>query len=205
MKLYYSPGACSLSPHIVLLEASLPFNAEKVDLRTKKTESGSDYTTIASKGAVPALVLDDGAVLTEGSAIVQYIADLAPQAGLAPPAGSFARYRLIEMLNYIAAEVHKSFSPLFNPKASADWRASAIAALGTKFDWLSAQLGAKPYLLGEKFTVADAYLFTVLSWTGKVGIDLGKWPVLGAYLARVAQRPKVQQALKDEGLLTAPA
>lgn len=205
MKLYYSPGACSLSPHIVLLEAGLPFSAEKVDLRTKITESGSDYKTISSKGAVPALVLDDGAVLTEGSAIVQYLGDQAPQTGLAPPAGSFERYRLIEMLNYVASEVHKSFSPLFNPKASADWRASAIAALGTKFDWLSKHLGTKPYLLGEKFTVADAYLFTVLNWTGKVGIDLGKWPVLSAYLARIAQRPKVQQALQDEGLLTQPA
>ena len=196
MKLYYSPGACSLSPHIVLLEAGLPFSAEKVDLRTKITESGSDYKTISSKGAVPALVLDDGAVLTEGSAIVQYLGDQAPQKGLAPPAGSFERYRLIEMLNYVASEVHKSFSPLFNPKAS---------ALGTKFDWLSKHLGTKPYLLGEKFTVADAYLFTVLNWTGKVGIDLGKWPVLSAYLARIAQRPKVQQALQDEGLLTQPA
>jgi glutathione S-transferase len=203
MKLFYSPGACSLSPHIVLLEAGLPFTEEKVDLKTKKTASGADYLAVASKGAVPALVLDDGTVLTEGSAIVQYLADQVPETGLAPRAGTLERYRLMEMLNYIGAEVHKGFGVLFNPKASADWKASAIAALGAKFDWLSVHLGKKPYLLGEHFTVADAYLFTVLRWTGPTGIDLGKWPVLGAFQARVAERPKVQAALKDEGLLAA--
>jgi len=200
MKLFYSPGACSLSPHIVLLEAGLPFTLEKVDLNTKKTAAGTDYLTINSKGAVPALALDDGAVLTEGSAIVQYLADRAPQSGLAPRAGSMERYRLMEILNYIAAEVHKTFTPLFNPQVSADGKATAIAALGARFDWLSGYLGAKPYLLGDTFTVADAYLFTVLSWSGYTGIDLAKWPVLAAYVARVRQRPKVQAAMKAEGL-----
>lgn len=200
MKLYYAPGACSLSPHIVLLESGLPFSTEKVDLKTKKTASGADYRAINSKGAVPSLALDDGEILTEGSAVVQYIADQKPHSGLAPPAGSFERYRLMEMLNYIAAEVHKSFGPLFNPAASADAKAAASTAIGTKLDWLTGQLGGKPYLLGETFTVADAYLFTVLRWTGRVGIDLARWPVLKAYQARVAERPKVREALEAEGL-----
>jgi glutathione S-transferase len=201
MKLYYSPGACSLSPHIALMEAGLPFTTEKVDLRSKQTETGADFTKINSKGAVPALLLDDQQVLTEGAAIVQYIADRKPDSGLAPAAGTLERYRLIEILNYLASEVHKGFSPLFNPKASGDWKASAIAALGTKFDWLSGFIGTKPYLLGETFTVADAYLFTVLSWGPKVGVDLSHWPVLVAYQARVGHRPQVQAALKAEGLV----
>jgi len=198
MKLYYSPGTCSLSPHIALLESGLPFTTERVDIRGKKTAAGADYLKINSKGAVPALELDDGAVLTEGAAITQYIADARPESGLAPPAGTFERYHLIEILNYIASEVHKSFSPLFNPKASADWKASAIAALRTKFDWLNGFLGAKSYLLGDTFTIADAYLFTVLRWTTKCSIDLGQWPALAAYEARVGARPKVQEAIKAE-------
>ena len=146
-------------------------------------------------------MLDDGHVLTEGAAIVQYIADQKPESGLAPRAGSLERYRLMELLNYIASEVHKNFSPLFNPKASADWKAGAVAALEAKFNWLSGSLGDKKFLLGDSFSVADAYLFTVLNWTGKVGIDLSKWPKLADYVARVAARPKVQAALKAEGLL----
>lgn len=201
MKLYYSPGACSLSPHIALMEAGLAYTTEKVDLRTKKTESGVDYTTINSKGAVPALLLDDQQVLTEGAAIVQYIADQKPGSGLAPQAGSLERYRLMELLNYLAAEVHKAFGPLFNPKSSSEVKAAAIANLGTRFDWLSNSLGAKPYLLGDTFTVADGYLFTLLSWCSKLGVDLSKWPALVAYHARVAQRPKVQATLRAEGLL----
>jgi glutathione S-transferase len=202
MKLYYSPGACSLSPHIVLLEAGLPFSVERVDLRTKKTETGADYLAVNPKGAVPALVLDNGALLTEGAVITQYIADQKPDAGLAPRSGSFERYQLMELLNYIASEVHKGFGPLFNPKASSEWKAAAIAGLSAKFDWLTSFLGSKPYLLGAHFSVADAYLFTVLGWSGKVGIELSKWPVLAAYHARVAQRPKVQTAMKAEGLLS---
>src|SRR6202051_714803 len=200
MKLYYSPGACSLSPHIVLLEAALPYTLEKVDFTTKKTAAGADYLTINSKGAVPALQLDDGQVLTEGPAIVQYLADKKPDSGLAPRAGTFERYQLMEMLNYITSEVHKGYSPLFNPKISADWKASALANLGKKLDWLSGFLGSKTFLMGTAFTVADAYLFTVLRWSEHVGVDLGKWPVLGAYRARVGERPKVQEALKAEGL-----
>jgi glutathione S-transferase len=202
MKLYYSPGACSLSPHIALLEAGLPFTTERVDIRGKKTASGGDYLAINSKGSVPALQLDDGSVLTEGAAITQYIADQKPESGLAPRAGTLERYRLMEILNYIASEVHKGFGPLFNPKASSDWKASAIAALGTKFDWLSKQLDGKSYLLGEQFTIADAYLFTVLNWTSRVGIDLSKWPVLTAYQARVAARPKVQAAMQAEAAVS---
>jgi glutathione S-transferase len=201
MKLYYSPGACSLSPHIVLLEAGLPFTLEKVDLKTKKTEKGTDYLPINSKGAVPALQLDDGRVLTEGPAVVQYLADQKPDSGLAPRAGSFERYQLMEILNYITAELHKGFSPLFNPETSAEAKAAAKTGIGKKFDWLTGFLGTKTHLLGNTFTVADAYLFTILSWTGHVGIDLAKWPALAAYHSRIAQRPKVQQALKEEGLL----
>jgi glutathione S-transferase len=201
MKLYYFTGACSLSPHIVLLEAGLPYTLVKIDSKTKKTETGADYLAINSKGAVPALQLDDGRVLTEGPAVVQYLADLKPESGLAPRAGTFERYQLMEVLNYITSEVHKSFSPLFNPASSADMKEAALGALGKKFDWLSGFLGKKPYLLGNTFSVADAYLFTVLNWTGHVKIDLSKWPVLAEFKDRVAKRPKVIEAMKEEGLI----
>jgi glutathione S-transferase len=201
MKLYYSPAACSLSPHIVLLEADLPFTLVKADMKTKKTEAGIDYLTVNSKGSVPALQLDDGRVLTEGPAIVQYLADQKPDSGLAPRAGTFERYQLMEILNFITSELHKGYGPLFNPKISADWKASVLLNLDKKFVWLTGFLGSKPYLMGNTFTVADAYLFTVLRWSGHVGIDLTAWPVLMAYQSRVAQRPKVEQALRDEGLL----
>jgi glutathione S-transferase len=201
MKLYYFAGACSLSPHIVLLEAGLPYTLVKIDSKTKKTESGGDYLAINSKGAVPALQLDDGRVLTEGPAIVQYLADLKPESGLAPRAGTFERYQLMEILNYITSEVHKSFSPLFNPASSAEMKEAAVSTLSKKFDWLTGFLGKKPYLLGNSFTVADAYLFTVLSWTGHVKIDLGKWPVLAEFKDRVGKRPKVIAAMKEEGLI----
>jgi glutathione S-transferase len=201
MKLYFSPGACSLSPHIVLLEAGLPYTLVKTDLKTKKTESGADYLTINSKGTVPALELDDGRVLTEGPAVVQYLADQKPESGLAPRAGTFERYQLMEILNYITSEVHKGFGPLFNPESSAEMKQTSVSALSKKFDWLSGFLGGKNFLLGDTFTVADAYLFTVLNWTAFVKIDLSKWPALAAYKARIAQRPKVLAALKEEGLL----
>jgi len=201
MKFYYSPGACSLSPHIVLLEAGLPFTPDKVDLKAKKTANGADYLAINSKGAVPALELDDGRVLTEGSAIVQYLADLKPDSGLAPRAGTFERYQLMEILNYIASEVHKGFDPLFNPAITAEWKAAVLANLDRKFDWLTGFLRGKNFVMGTTFTVADAYLFTILGWSGHVAIDLKKWPVLFAYHARVGQRPKVQETLKAEGLL----
>jgi glutathione S-transferase len=201
MKLYYAKGACSLSPHIVLLEAGLPFTLEKVDFATKKTDKGVDYLTVNSKGSVPTLELEDGKRLTEGPAIVQYLADQKPDSGLAPRAGTFERYQLMEILNFITSEVHKNFSPLFNKEASPEMKAAARAAIGKKFDWLCGFLGDKNYLVGSSFSVADAYLFTVLSWTALTGIDLNKWPVLGAYHSRIAQRPKVQQALMEEGLL----
>jgi glutathione S-transferase len=201
MKLYYYPAACSLSPHIVLLEAGLPFTLEKVDLGTKKTATGADFLAINSKGAVPALQLDDGRVLTEGPAIVQYLADLKPDSGLAPRPGSFERYQLMEILNYITSELHKGFSPLFNPKLSAERRAEVLADLAKKFTWLANFLGSKTFLMGNTFTAADTYLFTILSWSAHVKVDLAPWPVLTAYQSRIAQRPKVQQALKEEGLL----
>lgn len=201
MKLYYSPGACSLSPHITLLESGLPFTLEKTNLKSKKTENGVDYLTVNPKGSVPALQLDDGQVLTEGPAIVQYIADLKPDSGLAPRAGTLERYRLMEMLNFISTELHKNFSPMFNPQASQDWKTAATENLHKRFDWLSGHLAGKNFLLGERFTVADAYLFTVLGWSRHVGIDLTKWPALEAYQSRVGHRPKVQEALKAEGLL----
>jgi glutathione S-transferase len=201
MKLYYTPGACSLSPHIVLLEAGLPYTLEKVDLSTKKTSTGIDYLTINNKGSVPTLQLDDGRLLTEGPAVVQYLADLKPESALAPRAGTFERYQLMEILNYITSELHKGLGALFNPKVTGDWKAATIENVGKKFDWLTGFLGSKTYLMGNTFTVADAYLFTVLSWSGHFGIDLGKWPALTAYQARIAQRPKVHQALKEEGLV----
>lgn len=200
MKLYYSPGACSLSPHIVLCEAGLAHELIKVDLKTKKTEFGDDFTAINPKGYVPTLALDDGEVLTEGPAIVQYLADRAPAAGLAPSAGTLARVRLQEWLNFIASELHKGFSPLFrNPPA--EWQETVRAGLAARFAWLAPILARQPYLMGENFSVADAYLFTILNWAKWVKLDLGEWPALGAYSARVAARPGVQKALKTEGLL----
>jgi len=201
MRLFYAPGACSLSPHIVLLEAGLPFTMEKVDLKTKKTASGADYLTINSKGSVPALQLDDGRVLTEGPAVVQYLADQRPDSRLAPPAGTFDRYQLMELLNYLTSEVHKGFGPLFNPNTPPDARATALANLDKKFQWLNGYLGTKPYLLGDTFTVADAYLFTMLRWTARVHADISNYHALTAYLARVGDRPKVQEAQKAEGLI----
>lgn len=201
MKLYFSPGACSLSPHIVAREAGIPLEMQKVDLKTKQMDGGGDYTQVNAKGYVPALRLDDGSLLTEGPAIVQYLADSKPESGLAPQAGTMERYRLQEWLNFISTEIHKQFSPLFNPQASADWKAAGQDNLARRFAWITQQLAGKTYLMGDRFTVADAYLFTVLNWCQWVEIDLAKWPVLKAYADRVAARPKVQEALKAEGLL----
>ncbi len=201
MKLYFSPGACSLSPRIALTEAGLPFDTQRVDTKTKEMIGGGNFLAINGKGYVPALQLDNGEVLTEGPAIVQYIADQKPESGLAPAAGTLARYRLQEMLNFITSEIHKGFSPLFDPALSADVKEGFKAKLGKRFDWLSSQLEGKQYLMGDQFTVADGYLFTTLNWGQWVGIDLAKWPVLAAYQARVAVRPAVQAALKAEGLI----
>jgi len=200
MKLYYSTGACSLSPHIVLREAGVPVELVKVDLEKKTLSDGSNYLKINGKGFVPALEVANGQVLTEGPAVVQYIADQNPQANLAPKAGTLERYRLQEWLNFITSELHKGFSPLFSKTASADWKAGATASLKKHFGWLGQELEGKQYLMGDQFTVADAYLFTVLNWTRFVGLDLNEWPTLAHYHARVQARPKVQEALKAEGL-----
>ncbi|WP_437882427.1 glutathione transferase GstA [Pseudomonas sp. LRF_L74] len=201
MKLYYKAGACSLSPHIALLEAGLSFELEAVDLQTKRTASGADFTAINSKGYVPALALDNGKVLTEGAAIVQYIADLKPQSGLAPANGSEARYELQSLLGFISSELHKPIGSLFNPAQSEDWKAAAKALIGKRLDWLAAQLGNNEYLLENRFSVADGYLFTVLGWTDHVGFSLDQWPTLQAYRSRIGARPKVVEALKAEGLI----
>ncbi len=203
MKLYYSPGACSLSPHIVMREAGMPVNLVKVDLGARKTANGEDYTAINPKGYVPVLQLDDGSVLTEGPAIVQYLADRAPSSKLAPAAGTMERYRLVEWLNFLTSEIHKGFSPLFNPKLSEDTKAMMRERLAGRFDYLGTALRDKPYLMGDNFTAADAYLFTLLGWCRLTGIDLEKWPVLVAYRERVAARPAVREALKAEGLIKA--
>jgi glutathione S-transferase len=201
MKLYYSPGACSLSPHIVLREAGASFDIEKVDLSTKKTESGKDFNTINPKGYVPTLQLDDGSILTEGPAIVQYVADKAPQAKLVPAHGTLERYRLQEWLNFISTELHKGFSPLFNPAYPEDAKKIVRENLGKRFNFLRATLEKGPYLMGEQFTVADAYLFTVTNWPAFVKLDMSPYPWVQAYAARVGARPNVQAALKAEGLL----
>lgn len=201
MELFYSPGACSLSPHIVAKEANLSIKLRKVDFATKTFEGGGSFLDVNPKGSVPAIRLEDGRVLTEGPAIVQYLADLKPDTGLAPKAGTWERYKLQEWLNFITSDLHKSFGPLFNKSSSQDWKDAAVANLKKRFDWLTAQWKDKSYLTGETFTVADAYLFTVLNWTAHVSIDLGAWPALKAYHARVAARPKVREAMTEEGLL----
>ena len=201
MKLYYSPGACSLSPHIVAVEAGIPVELEKVNLAEHKTESGQDYMAVNPKGYVPALRLDDGSVLTEGPAIVQYLADQKPASGLAPAAGTIDRYRLQEWLNFIGTELHKSFSPLFNKASSDDVKNTAKTSINKRLGYLNDQLASRQYLMGGNFTVADAYAFTIVNWTNFVGIDLKPYPNVGAYMGRVIARPKVQETLKAEGLV----
>jgi glutathione S-transferase len=201
MKLYYTPGACSLSPHIVASEAGLAVDLVKVDLAEHKTESGEDYTTVNPKGYVPALRLDDGSVLTEGPAIVQYLADQKPGSGLIPAAGTTDRYRVQEWLNFIGTELHKNFSPLFNKASSDDVKNTAKTNINKRLAYLNDQLASRQYLMGGNFTVADAYAFTIVNWTNFVGIDLKPYPNLGAYMGRVAARPKVHETLKAEGLV----
>lgn len=202
MRLYFSPGACSLSPHIALYETGLPFSAEQVHLGSKQTKSGADFRATNPKGMVPTLELDNGQILTEGPAIVQYIADRKPESGLAPPAGTLERYRLQEWLNFISTELHKGFSPLFNSKAPEEWKKIVRDNLAARFDYVAKHFeDGRPYLMGQTFTIADGYLFTVLRWTQIVQLDLSKWPQLTAYLERVAARPAVQAALRAEGIL----
>ncbi len=203
MKLYYSPGACSLSPHIVAQELGLPLTLVKVDLAAKKTEHGEDFLAINSKGYVPALVLDDGTVLTEGPAITQYLADLRPEAGLAPANGTIARYQLQAMLGYINSELHKSFSPLFNPATTPDVRAEREAYLRKRFAWIDAVLARQSFLTGGQFSIADAYLFVVTNWAKPVKLDLAEFKNLAAFQARVSARPAVLAALRGERLVDA--
>jgi glutathione S-transferase len=203
MKLFYTPGACSMSPHIALREAGLPFDLVKVDLKAKTLETGGDFTSVNGKGYVPALELDDGRVLTEGPAIVQYIADQKPEAGLAPKPGTMERYKLQEWLNFITSELHKPFGSMFNPAQTPEWKEAVKATLAKRLDWLSGALEGKTYLMGDTFGIADGYLFTILSWADHVGFDLSRWPALVAYRNRVAARPKVVEALRAEGLLAA--
>lgn len=203
MKLYFAPGVCSLSPHIALREAGLPFDLVKVDLRAKKLSDGSDFYALNPKGYVPALQLDDGTMLTEGAAMVQYIADQAPASKLAPAAGTMDRYRLMEMLTYISSELHKSFSPLFKPNCPDEWKAVVREQIATRLKPLNEQLAKQSFLMGETFTVADGYLFTILGWAGLVNVDLSAFPHLQAFTQRVAQRPHVHDAMVAEGLIKA--
>lgn len=202
MKLYYTPGVCSMSPHIVLNELGLKYEMEKVDLKTKKTETGKDYNAIAEKSAVPLLVLDNGETLTEGVAIIQYLADLKPEAGLVPKNGTIERVRLQEWLNYISTELHKTHWPLFNEeKAGAQAKAAYLEKLKKSYDYITKKLQSKQYLMSDQFTVADAYAFTVINWHNFINVDLSPWPVLVEYQKRIAARPAVQATMKAEGLL----
>jgi glutathione S-transferase len=200
MKLYFVPGACPLASHIALIEAGLDYTLEGVDLGSKRTAGGADFLAINPKGYVPALELKDGTVLTEGPAILQFVADLAPERQLAPAFGTIERYRLIEWLNFVSAELHKNFSPLFG-QAADDVKEAARAKLRQRLEWIDGQLDGKDYLLGTQFSVADAYLFTVLNWAGRVRFDLAPYGRLPAYQQRVAGRPAVQRALREEGLI----
>ena len=203
MKLYYSPGACSLSPHIALLEAGLPYDLVKVDVRAKKLENGDDYLKINPKGQVPALGLDNGELLTEGPVIVQMIADKASGKNLAPAHGSVERYRLQEWLNFITTELHKNFSPLFNPTIPDEVKKFFTDRIIGKFKYADSQLSSRDYLMGKQFTVADGYMFVMLAWADRMKIDLSAMKNLMAFKERVAARPNVQAALKMEGLLKA--
>ena len=201
MKLYYSPGACSLSPHIALREAGLPFELVLASTKTKKLADGSDYLAINPKGQVPLLELDNGERLSEGPAIVQYVADQVPASGLAPAAGTLARYRVVEWLNFITSELHKSFSPLFSPDTPEDYKPIVRNRLLARLAYVNERLEGQSYLLGEQFTVADAYLFVVSGWGQYVGVDISALSHLEAFRARVAARPAVQDALRAEGLI----
>ena len=200
MKLYFLPGACSLSPHIVLRETGARFELEKVNLQEKKTSGGGDYLALNPKGQVPVLELDSGETLTEGPVIVQYLADQNASAGLAGAPGTMERYRIQEWLNHTTSELHKNYSPLFRPNTPDAYKDIARENLSKRYDWINEHLAGKQYLLGDTFTVADAYLFTVTRWAPRVGIDLAKWPNITAFMDRVGARPKVQEALKAEGL-----
>ena len=202
MKLYYAPGACSLAPHMALRETGLEFELEQVDLTNRKTASGEDFTRINPLGYVPCLRRDDGETLTECAVLLQWIADQSPELGLAPPEGSPERYRLQEILNFVATELHKGFGPLFNPAFPDAAKQVVLENLKGRLGYLDARLADRTFLLGDRFSVADCYLATVLGWTRFLKMDLSPWPNLGAYLGRIMARPAVQEALKAEGLRT---
>jgi glutathione S-transferase len=201
MKLYFYPGACSLAAHIVLREAGFQFEIEQVDLASKKTASGEDYLAVNPKGYVPALRLDDGQVLTEDQVILQYLADQKPAAALAPPAGTMERYRLMEWLAFIATEVHKGFGPFWNPSIPDSVKELARERLALRFGYLNDRLAAGPYLTGASYSIADAYLFTILGWADFHKIDLSPWPRLVDYRGRIFARPAVQEAMRAEKLI----
>jgi glutathione S-transferase len=200
MRLYYSPGACSLAPHIVSREAGVPVELVKVDLANKITERGEDFRIVNPKGSIPALALADGTVLTEGAVVSQFIADKTPGAGLLPAQGTFDRYRALEWLNFVATELHKAFGPLWRKDTPEEMRTIVKTSLGAKFTFLDNHLADQDFLLGDSFGVADAYAFTVLRWAPVVGIDLANWPNVAAYVERIAARPNVRAALTAEGL-----
>ena len=201
MKLYYYPGACSMAPHIVLREAGYNFDLEKVDFATMKTAGGEDFWKVNPKGYVPALKLDHGQIFTEVAVILQYLADQKPESGLIPKAGTIERYRLMEWLNFIASEIHKSLGAFFHPQTTPEWKERQRALVGKRFDYLASALDGRQYIMGNKFTVADAYLFTVLNWTRFHKIDLTKWPKIRDYLAKMVERPAIRESMKAEGLL----
>jgi glutathione S-transferase len=201
MKLYIWPGASSLSPHIVAREAGIDLQLAPLDRAERKAADGTVLSSRNPKNQVPTLELDNGQALTEGPVIVQYLADQKPAAGLVPPAGSLERYRVQEWLNFVTSELHKTYGPLFRPTTPDDYKAQSRDYIGQRLDWIDQELAGKQYLMGDHFTVADAYLFTVLRWSPRVGVDLSKWKNVTAYVDRVAARPKVQEAMKAEGLL----
>jgi glutathione S-transferase len=201
MKLYYAPAACSQAPHIVAREAGLPIELANVRFPDKVTDEGEKLTDVNPKGAVPTLRLDDGEVLTENAVILQYLADRAPGSELALPSSGIERYRLLEWLNFIATELHKGFGPLWNPATPDSFKQATREALGKKFDYLEEKIGEGPYILGERFSILDAYAFAVLNWTRFHSIDIARWPGLAAYLERIAARPAVQETLRAEGLI----
>ena len=200
MKLYFAPGACSLAPHIVANEVGIKIDLEQVDLREKKTKSGGDYWAINPRGQVPTLELDNGQRLTEVPVLLQYLSDQNPAAGLGPVAGTTDRYRMLEWLNFITAELHKTFGPMFRPTTPEEFKKLTLELISQRFDWLDKQLAGKQYLMGDKFTLPDAYLYVMSRWATGLGMNLSKWPNLKAFAEQVATRPKVQQALKEEGL-----
>ena len=201
MKLYFSPGACSLAPHILLNEAGYSYETEKVDLAAKKTASGGDFFAINPKGYVPAIALDDGQLVTEVQVILRYLADQKPQSGLMPKPGTMERVRAEEWLNFIASEMHKSYGPIFRPTTPEEYKTLSRAYIARRLAILEKQLAGNQYVLGDKFSAADAYAFTILRWSGFTKVDLTPFPSIVAYMARMEARPKVQQTLKEEGLL----